>query len=392
MQNQSNVHTLSDPRERMYSAALDVAVSKIRSNLPALIESPASWGFAVNGDYSKRDEAFAHIDNWTTSFFTGMALIAHAQTKEDGWIVQLERLSGIYGDKISKHAVDTMHDLGFLYSLYSVGLYRLTGKDEHREIGLTAARLLASRYQPEGGYIRAWGPMDDQGGDYPGLAIIDSLMNLPLLYWAAKESGDRGLHDIAVSHTNTTLDHFVRPDGSVFHAYRFDPASGDPVGGDNYCGRSVSSHWARGSAWAMFGLALGYRHTGDIRYLDGALSVAAAFVSKLDGEGIPVWDFALEEGEEPLLDSSAAAIAVCAIQELEKHEAASASLQAAKVRMLESLCSEDFCDASPDCRGLLRLAQVGDGLGRARSVYASWGDYFFMQALAEECGQSVDFW
>ena len=376
----------------VFAEALELAVSKIEANLPSLIEAPASWGFDSDGDYSVRAEAFDHIDNWTTSFFTGMALVAFQKTGDRKWLTQLDALEGVYREKVCLHGMETMHDLGFLFSLFSVGLYRLTGEAGHRKTGLLAAGLLADRFIPEGGYIRAWGRMDELDSDYCGLAIIDSMMNLPLLYWASEETGDGRFRDIAVRHTNTTLRHFVRPDGSVYHAYRFDPKTGSPSGGDNYCGRTVDSHWARGSAWAMFGFALGYRYTGDVRYLDVSILIMNAFLRKLGSDSVPVWDFALEEGERPLRDSSAAAIAACAIQELEAHDAASRPVSEAKIKMLRTLCSKRYLDVSPSCRGLLREGQVAMGRGGAQSVYTSWGDFFFMQALAHECGGAVDFW
>jgi unsaturated chondroitin disaccharide hydrolase len=149
-----------------------------------------------------------------------------------------------------------MHDLGFLYSLYSVALFKLTGEPAHRQTALRAATVLAGRFETRGQYLRAWGRMEEQATDYAGLAIIDSMMNLPLLFWAADQSGDSRYRDLATQHADTTLRHFVRADGSVFHAYRFDPRTGQALGPANYCGYAVDSHWARGAAWAIYGFAL----------------------------------------------------------------------------------------------------------------------------------------
>ena len=321
-----------------------------------------------------------------------MALIASATTDDAGLLDVVGSLHENYEEKIGRYGEDTMHDLGFLFSLYSVALFRRTGDERHRELGLRAARLLADRFIEDGDYIRAWGRMDDASSEYRGLAIVDSLMNLPLLYWAAREEGDTRLRDIAIRHTDTTLKHFVRPDGSVFHAFRFDPETGRPVAGDNYCGLSVDSHWARGAAWAMYGLALGFRHTGNSRYLDSSRKVSERFVRELDGVGVPVWDFSLAHDDSAIRDSSAAAIACCAIQELDRLGAATPSLLDGKDRMIRALCSERFLDSSTARAGLLREGEVGDGQGSFISVYTSWGDYFFTQAVAEECGHAVDFW
>ncbi|MEP4078409.1 glycoside hydrolase family 88 protein [Haloferula sp.] len=374
------------------SGVFDLAVAKISKNLPALVASPASWGFDVSGDYANRDEGFHDIGNWTTSFFTGMALLGHLRTGEKELIEQVEALDERYQRKLDNHAVETMHDLGFLYSLYSVALYRLTGKAEHRDTGLRAAEVLAGRFISQGDYFRAWGSVDELDTDYNGLAIVDSLMNMPLLYWASNETGDGRFKDLAIRHTDTTLNHFLRKDDSVFHAFRFDSNSGEPLGGDNYCGRSVDSHWARGSSWAMYGFALAYKHTGDVRYLDAAIALTEKYVSLVDEEGVPVWDFRLHNGETRYRDSSSAAVAICAIQCLMTLGEVSSEVSECKNRMLMALCSDDYLDRSPECRGLLKQGQVGDGLGKARSVYTSWGDYYFMQALAGEIGLTTDWW
>ncbi|MEO7101080.1 MAG: glycoside hydrolase family 88 protein [Luteolibacter sp.] len=371
----------------------DLCIAKTRRNLLDLNEQPTTWAFAMDGDYAKWKEGFYEIGNWTTSFFTGMGLLAWEDTEDEHFLKEVVRLESLYQEKLEGgNAANTMHDIGFLYSLYSVALYKLTGDARHRELGIKAAEALAARFIPEGNYIRAWGRMDDNGSDYAGLAIIDCMMNLPLLYWASEETGDLKFRDIAIRHSETTLKNFIREDDSVYHSYRFDALTGAPAGGENYCGRGVESHWARGNTWAMYGFAMGYRYTGDERYLDAAIRVTRKFLSLLDEEVVPVWDFRLEKGEELLRDSSAASIAVCAIQELEGFGKADKEMLAAKDALLARLCSDDYLDADLNCRGLLKFGEVGDGVGKARSAYTSWGDYYFMEGLGRELGLPVTWW
>src|SRR6185295_18491501 len=112
-------------------------------------------------------------------------------------------------------------------------------------------------------------------------------MNLPLLYWASAESGDKKFYLAAVRQADHTLRYFIRPDDSVFHAYNFDLKTGKPLGGDNFCGFSVDSHWARGTGWAIYGFALSYRYTGHKKYLGVALRLAHKFNQLLDRDDIP---------------------------------------------------------------------------------------------------------
>ncbi len=374
-----------------------ICVEKARRNLGRLADRPVSGAFAADGNYFGFAEGFFDIGNWTSSFFTGMALLAFEATNDPEWIKQCNRLREVYLEKITRQRLDTMHDLGFLYSLYSVALHRLTGDREHCHTGLLAADELARRFSARGGYLQAWGRMDDTSTDYAGLAIIDCMMNLPLLFWASRETGNRFYHEIAVRHANTTLANFIRADDSVCHAFRFDLATGAPVRPDNYCGYAVDSHWARGTAWAIYGFALAYRHTHNPAYLDASARVAKKFVSLLDAEVVPPWDFRPGAGQPPIRDSSAAAIAVCGLDELVAHRPDSACSRAAD-RLLHRLCAESYLDANLDCPGVLRGAEVGDGPGaapgtiKAQSVYASWGDYYFMEALSRRLHGPQNIW
>ena len=141
--------------------AFDLCVRKTRANIQKLADYPKSGAWAVDGDYFKFREGFYDIGNWTSSFFTGMALLAWEQTEDEYFLHQVERLAAHYEAKVTTRRADTMHDLGFLYTLYSVALFKLTQSQAHRAAGLKAAELLAGRFHAKGGFIRAWGRMDD---------------------------------------------------------------------------------------------------------------------------------------------------------------------------------------------------------------------------------------
>ena len=262
--------------ENALKRAFDLFVRKTQGNIKQLADSPKSAAWATDGNYFAHKEGFYEIGNWTSSFFTGMALLAWRETEDEYFLQQALRLAPAYRKKVFTHFIDTHHDLGFLYMLYSVALYKLTGGREHRETGLRAAEILYHRFNQKAGFIRAWGHANTAEQD--NLAIIDCMMNLPLLYWAATELGDRKYHDAANDHARVTLKYFIRPDDSVYHAYRFDLKSGQAIRGDNYCGRSLDSHWARGTAWAIYGFALSYRYTGNEKYLDASVRLARKFI------------------------------------------------------------------------------------------------------------------
>ncbi|MCU0772745.1 MAG: glycoside hydrolase family 88 protein [Verrucomicrobia bacterium] len=378
---------------KVAAEAFDVGARKLRAHLHKLADAPGAWGADAAGEYWNDRESFFSIANWTSSFPLGTALLAWVQTEDEYFLNQALRLDPWYRRKVTEHAADTMHDLGFLYSLYSVAFFKLTGDRMHRETGLRAAELLAARSIPPAGYLQAWGRMDEYNPHFAGLAIIDCMMNLPLLYWAAEQTGERRFYDVAFRHAELTRLHFVRPDGSVCHAYRFDPASGLPMRAENACGHNVTSHWARGAAWAIYGFALSYKYTKAPEHLQTALKLARKFISHLDEEIVPLWDFRLPPGAEPLRDSSAASIAACGFDELLRHVPDESGLRKAKHALLARLCCPDYLDADESHPGLLRKGQIGDDVpGQARNVHTSWGDYFFMEALACELGSETKFW
>lgn len=373
--------------------AFENCVRKSRTNIKILADEPKSASWAVDGNYFNFREGFFEIGNWTSSFHTGMALIAWRETEDEYFLRETLRLAEAYREKACERFLDMHHDAGFLYSLYSVALYKLTKDKAHREVGLAAAKALAQRFNEKGNFIRAWGRLDRMQEQIvegfirtDNMAIIDCLMNLPLLYWASKETGDKKFHDIAVRHADMALQCFVRPDFSVAHAIRFDLSTGQMSEVDNYCGFGKESYWARGATWAIYGFALSYGYTGDKKYLDASVKLARKFVEQLDEKLIPVWDFRLPESAEPVRDASAAAVMVCAIQELEKLNAADRSLSKLKRDLLARLCSDDYLDMNPNCRGVLKC-----GYG-SRVAYSSWGDYYLMEAVSREITPGETFW
>jgi unsaturated chondroitin disaccharide hydrolase len=346
----------------------------------------------LDGNFFNHREGFFEIGNWTSSFHTGMALLAWLQTEDEYFLQQTLRLAPAYREKACERYLDMHHDAGFLSSLYSVALHKLTGDAPHRAVGLAAAEALYQRFNHTGGYIRAWGRLDEPAGQLldgrrtDNMAIIDCMMNLPLLFWAAAESGDHKYRDAAIRQADTSLKFFVRPDDSVCHAYRFDIHTGAPLGPDNICGHDVDSHWSRGTGWAIYGFAMSYRYTNEPKYLDAALRVARKFIAELDGHVVPRWDFRLPANAPQFRDSSAAAVAVCGFQELQKFNAADALILKTKDALLDRLCSDEYLDSNEDCSGVLKSA-YGD-----KPAYSSWGDYFLMEALSRELFQTETWW
>ena len=377
----------ADMRQERLAKIYDLCARKTRVNIQRLADEPKSAAWAADGNYFEFKERFYEIGNWTSSFFTVMALLAWQTTEDEFFVKQILRLAPSYRDKVFIHFLETHHDLGFLYSLYSVPLYKLTGEQEHRQVGLRAAELLAQRFNPHGNFIRAWGRMDEVEspiGDgrmrTDNMAIIDCLMNLPLLYWASNETGDVNFRQIAIRHADTCLKCFIRPDYSTNNIFRFDPTTWQALGDPN------NTYWARGASWAIYGFALSYTHTKNAKYLEASVRLAKKFIASLDEEIVPWNDFHEAAHPDRLRDASAGAIAVCGFQELARHGAADEEITRAKQSLLARLCDDDYVDFNEACFGVQKRGQGG------KNGYTSWGDYYLMEALVRELNGLDMFW
>ncbi|MEU7424844.1 glucuronyl hydrolase [Streptomyces sp. NPDC040750] len=206
------------------------------------------------------------------------------------------------------------HDLGFLFYPSWVTAWRLTGDDSWRDGAVQAARSLVRRYNPRGRFIRAWGALDDTGN--AGRVIMDTMMNLDLLAFASRQTGDEEYLGVAVEHARTVQRFFPRPDGSTPHVYDFDPDSGAPIGPNTVQGYSADSCWSRGQAWGVYGFTTMYRRTGDPRFLATARRLADYAVGALGADHIPVWDYRAPQQPHDVKDASAGAVMACGLLDL----------------------------------------------------------------------------
>ncbi|MDQ6420110.1 glycoside hydrolase family 88 protein [Paenibacillus sp. LHD-117] len=342
---------------------------------------------SVNGEYVLEP---AHW--WTAGFWPGLLWLVYRDTKD-------ERLKA-YAESCEKQldaviaGFDRLdHDLGFMWQLTSVARYKLLGEDESRRRALLAANLLSGRFNVKGKYIRAWNPWR-AGEDNSGWAIIDCAMNLALLYWASATSGDPRYNHLAMEHADTVLSHFIRDDGSVNHIVIFDSASGEKLGVNGGQGYAPDSAWSRGTAWAIYGMALSYKHTGEIRYLDAAKKVAHFFLANLPEDRVPHWDFRLPPEVPKHRDSSAGACAACGLLLLSElvGETESELYRKEGEAMLYSLYTNYGAWDRDDEEGLILHGTSHFPEGRNIDVPLIYGDYFFAEGISRLLEHGELFW
>lgn len=323
---------------------------------------------------------------WTTSFVPGTQWLAYELTGDPAFRRSGEAHVESFEDRVTRRLELDTHDLGFLYTLSCVAPARLTGDDGARSAALDAADHLMVRFLEPAGILQAWGDLDDPA--QRGRTIIDSLMNTPLLFWASEVGGDARFADAASRHVRQLRDHIFRADGSTFHTFYWDPDTGEALRGGTEQGQADGSCWARGQAWGILGFSLNYRYLADATLLAAAERCAAYFLAHLPADGVPVWDLVFDAaGGEPR-DSSAAAIAVCGLDELAHHlesgddaaAARAAGYREAAGRILAALVS-GYVPAEGTSDALLLHGVYDRPKGVGVDEGTLWGDYFYLEAL-----------
>ena len=344
--------------------------------------------------YIARDGRYRDLDNpegidwWTNGFWAGMLWQLYHATGED---LYRETASAVEKrlDETLESFEGLHHDVGFMWLHTALANYRLTGSKDSRRRSLHAANILAGRYNPVGKFIRAW-----NGEDRAGWVIIDTLMNLPLLYWASKETGDPRYSQIAQFHADTALDVIARPDGSCNHIAVLSPETGqclETPGGQGY---APGSAWSRGQSWAVYGFALSFRHSGQKKYLDAAKRSAHYVISNFAlNDWLPPVDFRSPPG--PIKnDSTAAMISASGLLEIAEHVGENENLlyTGAAVKLLRT-CEKAFADWNSETDGIIGGGAVSwHGESEGTEVPLIYGDYFFTEALLRILGKAFSIW
>ncbi|MBP1044649.1 glycoside hydrolase family 88 protein [Enterococcus sp. BWM-S5] len=350
---------------------IDFCIQKLEKNMERYGTAFPSAS-ATNGIYRIKPN-----DDWTNGFWTGMLWLAYEWTGNDRFLKRaLENIQS-FQQRLDDHFVLDHHDIGFLYSLSAGAGYRITGDEACKKELLQAADVLTARFQEQGNFIQAWGKCGDPK-EYR--LIIDSLINLPLLFEAAKISGDASYAETAEKHYRTLLDTVIRENATTFHTYYFDPTNGKPTHGATHQGNSDDSIWARGQSWAVLGIPLNEVSMGATVAPEIYSSVVDVFIENLPSDLVPYWDFDFNDALPSEKDSSALAIAACGLLEASSLDAypEAASIAAGMIYQLGELyTTKDL----PENEGLLLHGVYAHGEGKGIDEPNLWGDYFYFEAL-----------
>lgn len=365
---------MTDAHVPRYQRALDFAERQVT----ALIERSPDYFpiYTVGGRWRHTGELWT---DWTGGFLAGMMWQFVCQGK-GSWREPAEHYSKLLEHRQHDRAV---HDLGFIFLNTYRPWYELTGEERLQAVLIQAGRTLAMRFQEKGQYLASF--------IGPDSLFIDIMMNVPIIFYAARATNDKNLLRIAGAHCRTTRDTLVRADGSTAHEGLFDLGTGRLLRQSTHQGKSADSAWARGLAWSLYGFSQCYALTGDEELLAVAERNADYWLTHLPKDHVPYWDFAADLDAPlprgPQKDSSAAAIAASGLLDLERQtrslDRAVAYRQTA-LAMLDALVDPQYLAIeTPGWEGILKhgVYHTAKNLGVDESVM--WGEFFFVEALTK---------
>jgi hypothetical protein len=314
-------------------------------------------------------------EDWTSGFFPGNLWLIYEYNKSPIWkeraLAYTRRL------EVIRHFKGN-HDGGFMLGCSYGNMLRLQPDDESRQVLRDAAAALGTRYVPELGMIRSW-----DSKPYTCPVIIDNMMNLELLSWAAKNGGDAKLREIAIIHADKTPKQHFRPDGSAYHIVDYEPKTGWIRAYHGGQGADARTPWARGQSWGLYGYTMMYRETGKPEYLAKAVELANFLIGhpNLPADKVPNWDYGIAPGENVPRDASAAAVMASALIELSQSAKDERYLRFAKEQLL-TLASPAFLAEPGTNGGFLLTRSTGHLPGNSEiNVPLVYADYYFLEAL-----------
>jgi len=357
---------------KLFEEALDFARAQVRR----LIERcPDFYPMYTHEGRWKHDlPAWTH---WCDGFLPGMMWIfaRRGAGAEEGewWRKQAVR----YTRPVEPRKLDReVHDLGFIFWSTYLRWYLMSGEATLNDVLIQAGRTMGLRFKEKGEYLRSFVSEDS--------LFIDIMMNVGIIFYAAAQTGDRKLDDLALRHSLTTRRVLVRGDGSTAHEGLFNLETGEFLRQSTHQGWRGDSCWSRGLTWALYGFGTVYDFTRDPRFLATAEACADYYIAHTPADGVPPWDYDAPEESRSLVDTSAAAIAACGLLQLAElcADPVKGHLYDQSARhILRTLCLKYVAKSDPAWEGILKggVYHVHKKLGVAESVM--WGEHFFVEAL-----------
>ncbi len=319
--------------------------------------------------------------DWTSGFFPGNLWMMYELTKDEKWKSKaLEYTLPLEKEQWNGGT----HDMGFKMFCSFGKAYKITGNEQYKNILIQSAKTLATRFNPNVGCTRSWDHNTDKW-DFP--VIIDNMMNLELLMWVSKETGDKILEEIAVTHARTTMKNHFREDNSSYHVIDYNPETGEIENRNTHQGYSDESAWARGQAWGLYGFTMMFRETGLPEFLDQAEKIAAFLLNQpgIEEGKVPYWDFYAPNIPDEPYDASAGAITAAALFELSEYSGNGETYKQVAEKLLSTLSSSEFLATVGENEGFLLKHSTGHLPHNSEiDVPIVYADYYFLESIIKK--------
>jgi unsaturated chondroitin disaccharide hydrolase len=357
----------------LFERTLKFAARQVR----ALVEKHPGFYplYTQDGKWKHEGPAWTH---WCDGFLPGMMWVFYKWGGSGEDVSQYWQAKAIeYTRPLESRQFDKdVHDHGFIFLSTYYRWYQVTRDKKLNDVLIQAGRTLAQRFQEKGQYLRSFVSEDS--------IFIDIMMNVGMVFYAARETADRRLREIAIRHALTTRRYLVRGDGSTAHEGLFDLESGEFLRQTTHQGWRGDSCWSRGLAWAMYGFSTCYEYTRDPRFLATAEACADYYITHAPSDGVPPWDFQAPADSRKQVDTSAAAIAAGALMRLCRmlpDPVKGFYYWSMALQILKKLCQSYTAVDDSRWEGVLKggVYHMHKQLGVDESVM--WGEYFFVEAL-----------
>lgn len=366
--------------EEKLDSAINLCLERLKRNAEFIGDN------LVVGDKDKKNcYKPSKTVNWTNGAWTGMYLTAYNYTKDEFFKNQAMSQMPLFIDVVNYEEKLDDHDTGFKLIPSCVAASDFFGDKECEKAAIKGAEILYDHYCKENKFIIRIGKGDTDPDHYDWYrALVDSMMNIPLFFWAYEKTGDKKFYDAAFDHYHTTAKYLIREDGSSYHHYQFDPVTKKAVGGVTLQGAGDESCWTRGHAWLVYGYPVAYKYTKDKEIFDIHEAVTSFALDNLPSDNLCYWDFDFKDGSDEDKDSSANAIIACGLLEMCKYlddndEKKEMYLNAANM-LVEALI--DTCALSDsDTHGLITYVTGSKPHNMVMKSCATYGDFYYLEAL-----------
>lgn len=322
-------------------------------------------------------------EHWTCGLHTGCFLLAYELSGEKKFLEVAQSHMASYKKRIDEKLHLSDHDVGFIFSPSCVAYHKVTGDETAKKIALDAAEHLYNfSYSQKGGFVIRLAALKDVFAACR--TMMDTMMNIPLFYWAYEQTEDKKFLDAANSQVSITEKYLIRPDGSSYHHYQFDMETHKPLYGVTYQGHRDESTWSRGHAWGVLGLPVAYGYSHNKELLPLHRDVAYYMLNHLPDDNVPYWDFDFMSGDEPR-DSSAGVICACGLLEavgyLPDNAPEKSIYKNAAARILEATIDNCTGNIETDYDGVIYKTAGAVPQNSTLEGCAPYGDFFYLEAL-----------